>query len=188
MGLLLSPSIRGFLVVMSVFVTLGMISLYKATQAQNVSRDLPDPVLTPGAVVDADLETICRPGYAKAARQNIQFLRNRIFASYHLIDVDRRRYEVDHDIPISLGGDPTDIRNLWPESRDGIWNAEVKDHLEIVLHEKVCAGEVPLREAQQAISRNWIDAYLKYVGNTPVRFIIDEPEEMAHLNKRREEW
>jgi hypothetical protein len=50
------------------------------------------------------------------------------------------------------------------------WNAFVKDTLEGVLHEKVCAGEIPLKEAQDAIRRNWIAAYVHFVGPRPLKF------------------
>jgi hypothetical protein len=59
-----------------------------------------------------------------------------------------------------------DPRNLWPEPRaiaNG-WNAAVKDELEATLPRLVCAGRVPLAEAQQAIAKDWIAAYHHYVA------------------------
>jgi hypothetical protein len=59
-----------------------------------------------------------------------------------------------------------DLRSLWPEPRataaDG-WNADLKDELETVLVRQVCSGHVPLTEAQQAISTDWIAAYNRFV-------------------------
>jgi len=82
-----------------------------------------------------------------------------------------RLYEEDHLIPLSLGGHPTDPRNLWPEPRSGIWSAEVKDQLEYVLWKKVCLKIIPLREAQNAIARDWTLAYRRYVTRADlVRF------------------
>lgn len=92
--------------------------------------------------------------------------------SYGFIDVDRRDFEIDHLIPISLAGASDDLRNLWPESRRSEpWNAEIKDTLEDVLHRDVCNGRVPLKDAQEAIRTDWIAAYRKYVGPEPRRFV-----------------
>lgn len=76
-------------------------------------------------------------------------------------------YEEDHLISLELGGDPRSPDNLWPEPWFGPWNAHVKDTLENRLHRMVCAGQIPLREAQQAIASDWVAAYRKYVGNVP---------------------
>ena len=145
--------------------------------AKAQEANMPDPVLTPGAVVEVDQATMCKVGYAASVRHYDRGLRNRIFESYGLRDVDRRDYELDHLVPLSLGG-VDDVRNIWPESRKSEpWNAEVKDTLEDVLHREVCAGRVPLQEAQEAIRRDWIAAYEKYVGSTPRRFVARSSEE-----------
>ena len=46
----------------------------------------------------------------------------------------------------------------------GPWNAHVKDKLEDRLHALVCAGRLPLEQAQREIAADWIAAYEKYVG------------------------
>jgi hypothetical protein len=74
-------------------------------------------------------------------------------------------YEIDHLIPLGIGGSDDD-RNLWLEPRrqlEPIWNAEAKDRLEWRLRDLVCDGKLTLREAQQAIRDDWIEAYRKYV-------------------------
>jgi hypothetical protein len=76
-------------------------------------------------------------------------------------------YEEDHLIPLELGGDPRSPDNLWPEPWFGVWNARVKDRLENKLHLMVCAGKIPLRDAQQAIATDWVGAYRQYVGGEP---------------------
>ena|SRR3984893_13624902 len=82
-------------------------------------------------------------------------------------------YEIDHLIPLELGGSNL-IKNLWPEShRTSPWNAQVKDRLEGKLHELVCSGQLDLKTAQQAIASNWIEAYKTYVSpNPPTRGLL----------------
>src|SRR3984893_578490 len=84
-------------------------------------------------------------------------------------------YGVDHLIPLELGGSNS-IKNLWPEfHRTSPWNAQVKDRLEGKLHELVCARQLDLKTAQQAIASNWIEAYKMYVSpNRPVSRLASE--------------
>jgi hypothetical protein len=73
-------------------------------------------------------------------------------------------FEVDHLISLELGG--ADVaENLWPQSYDTQpWNAHVKDKLEDRLHALVCAGKMPLEQAQRDMATDWIAAYHKYVA------------------------
>jgi hypothetical protein len=73
-------------------------------------------------------------------------------------------YELDHQIPLTLGGHPSDVRNLWPQP---IAEALQKDRLEQTLHRRVCAGQVSLTEAQRAISTDWRSAYRRFLGTDP---------------------
>ena len=85
---------------------------------------------------------------------------------YREYGIKRRggHYEIDHLIPLGLGG--ADVReNLWPESFDTEpWNAARKNHLEEYLHKKVCTGRVALEQTQHDISADWIAAHQKYLG------------------------
>lgn len=64
-------------------------------------------------------------------------------------------YEFDHLISLELGGNPTDPRNLWPESYQTTPNARDKDKVENALHTAVCSGQLTLDQAQRIISTNW---------------------------------
>lgn len=123
----------------------------------------PNPQLTPGAVLTTDLSRICVPGYTKTVRHTSGELKHFIYREYH-IDPRGGHYEIDHLIPLEVGG--ADVAaNLWPESYDTEpWNAQVKDRLENYLHAEVCAGSIPIEQAQREITADWITAYRKYLG------------------------
>lgn len=124
---------------------------------------VPDPALTPGAVLTTDLATICQPGYSKTVRHTSGKLKAEIYREYGL-DRTASHFEIDHLISLELGG--ADVKeNLWPESYDtDPWNAHRKDALENRLHAMVCAGAMPIEQAQSEIARDWIAAYQRYVG------------------------
>ena len=75
----------------------------------------------------------------------------RLVAKSGLPPEAKRDYELDHLEPIDLGGLSVS-GNLrlepWPEARE-------KDRIEVCLAQSVCAGAVPLREAQRAIWNDW---------------------------------
>ncbi len=145
---------------------------------------LPDRRLTPGAIDPAvNDDTICAhdwaPGdppqeggdltYSKAARHTSSAVKNDVFDAYHLVNPHDggRSFEVDHLVPLSLGGRDVE-ENLWPESRigDGM-NAWAKDRLEYRLYRLVCdppPGEarLPLAAAQTALRTDWVAAYHAY--------------------------
>jgi len=60
--------------------------------------------------------------------------------------------EYDHLIPLSIGGDPNDPRNLWVEPGD---SPNPKDAIENRLLSLVCTGRMALADAQHAIATDW---------------------------------
>lgn len=66
-----------------------------------------------------------------------------------------RDYEEDHIIPLSIGGHPTDPRNLYPELWAGAQGAKVKDREEKQLWIDVCARRLTLTQAQTKIVHDW---------------------------------
>jgi len=104
--------------------------------------------------------TICRRGYSSSVRppeEVTHAIKVHMVAAYGLTGTPFARLELDHLVPLSLGG-ASNERNLWPEPRGGATGAEAKDVVEVRLHEQVCRGEVDLRVAQQAIARDWLTA------------------------------
>jgi hypothetical protein len=102
---------------------------------------LPDPKLTPGDVFEVTVQDICVPGYAKKVRAVTAALKKRAYAEYRITSYKPGDYEVDHLIPLSLGGSNS-IRNVWPQStKTSPWTSYLKDALERRLHNLVCTGE-----------------------------------------------
>ncbi|MDE3083393.1 MAG: hypothetical protein KGJ39_08255 [Acidobacteriota bacterium] len=135
---------------------------------------LPNPRLTPGATNPAVRpatihSTICVPGYSTSIRPSESYTERLKFSQldsgYNLGgDTRASHYEEDHLIPLEVGGNPTSVKNLWPEPRDVAWGAAKKDALENRLHALVCSGAVPLATAQRVFATNWIVGYQRYVG------------------------
>jgi hypothetical protein len=118
-----------------------------------VDRDHPSSRLTPGDVfVDATVDVICEPGYAKSVRAVDDHLRDSVFSAYGVANQDRKSYQLDHLVPLELGGS-NDARNLWPQpiSSTSEVDAHDKDVLENQLHAVVCSGHADLASAQAAI-------------------------------------
>ena len=101
--------------------------------------------------------------YSKSVRHTSGQLKHQVYAEYG-IDRSAGHYEIDHLIPLGIGGADT-RENLWPESRDTQhWNAGVKDRLENYLHVEICAGHIAVQDAQKAIAADWTAAYREYLG------------------------
>lgn len=129
---------------------------------------VPDPTLTPGAVETSDPDVICAPGYLASrprkygtAEERAQW--KRVFASYHVPLSASREYELDHLVPRCLGGADTDA-NLWPQTREGYWNAAKKDEIERETCKAACS-EVPLStiNLQRSFARNWVRLYQFFI-------------------------
>jgi hypothetical protein len=108
--------------------------------AQQPTPIVPDLNLTPGDTFDVTTEDLCVPGYSKKVRDAPAEMKREVYEEYGVTSHGSGDYEVDHLIPLELGGSNS-INNLWPKShRTSPWNAQVKDRLEGKLHELVCSG------------------------------------------------
>ncbi|NPT44851.1 hypothetical protein GNZ12_26745 [Paraburkholderia sp. 1N] len=137
--------------------------------------DLPDSRFTPGAinpdVTQANIhQTVCVKGYTKAIRPPAYYtnaLKKRQIEQFGYADRKARDYEEDHLVALSIGGAPTDERNLWPQPRNSEWSADKKDQLEFVLYKMVCNEEISLKQAQREMATDWIEAWKRYVPTHP---------------------
>ena len=116
------------------------------------AQDLPiNPAVTQ-ATID---QTICVPGWTKtvrpsaryAARIKIELIRELELPKELLTD-----FELDHKIPLALGGAPSVPRNLELQPWD---EAGEKDAIEACLSRAVCAGRIGLDEARRRIWGDW---------------------------------
>ena len=124
---------------------------------------LPDKNLTGGSVRTGDRDAAC--GHAKENRGRMSAVRrDEILRRYGLPPGTHPDYEIDHLIPLCLGGSD-DPSNLWAQPRRSIeetWNAEAKDRLERLMCNMVCDGQIDIGTAQEAFAADWIAAYHAY--------------------------
>lgn len=119
---------------------------------------LPDRSCTPGGILTQDVFTICQSGYAASVRDVNSATRKSVLEAYDDVDPPHGAYELDHLIPLELGGS-NDAANLWPEPALGARNSYDKDLVEDALRRAVCGGSVSLVSAQQLISSDWRTAF-----------------------------
>jgi hypothetical protein len=140
-------------------------SVGRTSEGDPNGPEFPNTALTPGAIVTTDTLVICRPGYATIVRPTGDLwrrLKDQAYDRYGLRRGYRSRvlqngltesgYEVDHLIPLELGGSPASLENIWPEP---IESAKQKDVVENELHDLVCSGRMQLKQAQHAIVKDW---------------------------------
>ena len=127
---------------------------------------LPRRDLTPGAIDPQVTQhnirnTICRRGYTATVRPPFAYtnaMKHRLIRAYG-VQGSIHDYELDHLIPLELGGCPDCEANLWPQSRTVFPGAAEKDEVENYLHHQVCSGALPLAEAQREIASDWYAVY-----------------------------
>jgi hypothetical protein len=126
--------------------------------------------LTPGQTVPISKQHVCFSDSLAPARVPAPALRKRVFQEYGMANAQEQDFEVDFLITPELGGAET-VKNLWPEPYyNTVWNAHVKDQLEVHLRDMVCGGKLDLGTAQRDLSSDWIAAYRRYFkSETPIR-------------------
>lgn len=138
---------------------------------------LPNRTLTPGltnpAVTQSNIRsTICVVGWTATVRPPVTYTNqlkySQLNSGYNLNgDTNMKDYEEDHIVPLEVGGNPSDPRNLWPEPHNIKYGSFTKDQLENEIHRLICSGRLSLKAGQSAFLGNWESAYQKYIGRLP---------------------
>lgn len=125
---------------------------------------LPNSRLTPGEVFPGvTAAQVCVSGYASSVRNVAHEQYVAAYAAYGIpYPEPAGTYELDHLVPLELGGDNSDL-NLWPEPASPVPGFHQKDDLENYLHAEVCAGRMSLSDAQRGIASNWALLYQEYI-------------------------
>lgn len=116
------------------------------------SKALP---LNPDVTQTTIATTICQTGWTRTVRPYVtqmKAIKSKMLAAIGEPIERRNRYELDHKIPLALGGAVIDSRNLALQPID---EAHEKDAIEVCLSSLVCQGKIELEDAQSAIWEDW---------------------------------
>lgn len=114
--------------------------------------------LNPAVTQETIGDTICVPGWTKTqrppaaytSRLKVELVRREGLPEELLVD-----FQLDHRIPLALGGAASDPRNFALQNWD---EADDKDRIETCLSRAVCAGKIDLDEARRRIWADWREA------------------------------
>ena len=117
-----------------------------------LAADLPT---NPAVTQETLATTICAPAWTKTIRPSVWEtgrIKIKLIRELELPEELLTDFELDHRIPLALGGAPSDPRNLelqpWDEAGD-------KGAVEACLSRAVCAGKIGLNEARRRIWGDW---------------------------------
>ena len=110
-------------------------------------------------------QTVCAPGYTKTVRPGsayTQGIKARLLREAGIDPSRAGEFELDHVMPLALGGHPRKLSNLVLQPWDGPHGARMKDILEARLQRLVCAGQLKLFNAQACIAEDWEACAARY--------------------------
>lgn len=125
---------------------LATIACMAAASAQSVNPN----------VTQANIATtICVPNWTSTVRPTTSYTNKykKQFMQAQGLDWSlRRQYELDHIVPLAVGGAPKDPKNFLLQPMK---EAAVKDVMEVKYHKLVCSGKIGLRAAQACFLNDW---------------------------------
>jgi hypothetical protein len=102
-------------------------------------------------------QTICKAGYTASVRPPVSYtapIKRALWVKAgmpgHLAD-----YELDHIVPLEVGGAARDLANLWLQPWAGTTGAHAKDAVENRVHSEVCAGTITLAVGERCFRIDW---------------------------------
>src|SRR4051812_31195976 len=125
------------------------------------AAQLPSSFQTPGAKSKANEAQVCAADFEASAKPIAKWQREQALERYGKRPEDFTG-ELDHLIPVSLGG-TNDPENVWPIPSSKDMGPEQKKALDVKLHQLVCDKTIKLKDAQDAIRKDWVKAYNQYV-------------------------
>lgn len=160
----------------TVFATIMLGSLAMFANADPIPQAVADAAIAPRQfstemlnpdITQANIhDTICRKGFTKTIRPAVVYtngVKFKLMREAGIPETDADKYELDHIVPLAVGGHPRKLVNLMLQPYEGKLGARQKDRLELKLHDLVCSSGLALASAQQEIGNNWVSAYRKYV-------------------------
>lgn len=112
-------------------------------------------VANPAVMQDNIQQTICVSGWTKTVRPSLARLKRAYLHQAGLPSSDAALYELDHVIPIEVGGAPRDPNNLQLQKWDGPNGAHTKDVVENRIHRAVCTGRMTLAAGRACFVQGW---------------------------------
>lgn len=137
-----------------------------AEQSDLAAVQVPAEVLNTDVTQGTIQETICVPGYTASVRPSTSFtngVKAKLLREQGHPASAAPDYELDHRVPLALGGHPRNMKNLMLQPWEGEDGAKRKDRLERKLQKLVCAYVLKLEEARRAIFVDWQAAYRNYI-------------------------
>jgi hypothetical protein len=119
------------------------------------------------------------PGYTKTVRPSTVYtngVKRKLLRESGIDESHIAEYELDHIIPLAIGGHPRKLANLQLQPWDGENGAKRKDRIEVKLQCLVCTEQVSLADAQHEIADDWQAAYHKYSRVKCNRRTINSPQ------------
>lgn len=80
--------------------------------------------------------------------------KRKVYASYGIASRRPGQYEIDHLVPLELGGSNS-VANLFPEAARPTPGFHEKDRLENEANDRACSAPSSFRRLQQRIARDW---------------------------------
>jgi hypothetical protein len=134
--------------------------------ADSTQREMPAEVLNPDVHQDTIRQTLCTPGYTASVRPSTTYtngIKLKLMREQEIPAPTASAFELDHRIPLGLGGHPRTLKNLALQPCEGEDGAKKKDQLERRSQRLVGAGRLLLDDARRAIFFDWRAAYRRYV-------------------------